>query len=110
MLRGLLNKHWFIKRFVPVYIAGLIVAGFGFVCVAQALEIMKPNPAAVGTYVTELETCPNGIIGTDVFARDETDTNGVHYWERYNPLGGNSNAYFFKPVRFLGAQTLRQHR
>src|SRR5437763_4658040 len=27
MLRGLLNKHWFIKRFMLVYIVGLIVDG-----------------------------------------------------------------------------------
>jgi hypothetical protein len=93
---GLPDKHRCIKRFVLVYIAGLIVALCAFVSVAQALEIMKPNPAASGTYVTELETCPNGIIGTDVFARDEIDTNGVHYWKRYNPIGGDSNAYFFQ--------------
>ena len=41
MLRGLLNKHWFIKRFMPVYIAGLIVAGFGFTAHASAATISQ---------------------------------------------------------------------
>src|SRR5437867_12466783 len=41
MLWGLLNKHWFIKRFVPVYIAGLIIARFGFTAHASAATISQ---------------------------------------------------------------------
>jgi hypothetical protein len=41
MLWGLRNTHWFIKRFAPVYIAGLIVAVFGFSTHASAVTISQ---------------------------------------------------------------------
>jgi cell wall-associated NlpC family hydrolase len=92
---GPLDQHKILKRFMLIYIAGFIAALFAFISVAQALEPIKQNPMSAGTFITEPETCPNGIVGTDVFTTDEIDSNGVHYWQRHTPIG-NSYMYFYQ--------------
>jgi hypothetical protein len=95
MLWGHLDQYKLLKSFRVICVAGFITALLAFISVAQALEPMKPNPGSAGTFITEPETCPNGIVGMDVFTTDEIDSNGVHYWQRHVPIG-NSYMYFFQ--------------
>jgi len=64
-----------------IYIAGFIAALCAFVSVAQALELIKPNPSAGGTFITEPETCNNLIISSSTPGEfDTTDGNGIRMW------------------------------
>src|SRR5207237_3960235 len=95
MLWRQLDQQKILKRFMVIYIAGFIAALCAFVSVAQALELIKPNPSAGGTFITEPETCNNLVGSSTPGEYDTTDSNGVRYWQRTSHVG-NDALYFYQ--------------
>jgi hypothetical protein len=93
MLWGLLNKHWLIKRFILVYIAGLIVVGFDFSAHASAVTISQ----TVADTQTNSNFAQTELIGTNITGAPQTATFQISH------TGGGSIAWQLRVLECTSA-------